>query len=83
MAATHMALLHNSMIRGFNSIYLQAPHIEAKDVEHFVTYSLAWHRLVQTHHDDEEENLFPDMVGIFEDDSIWGNMKEEHGTYFN
>ncbi|GAO15714.1 hypothetical protein UVI_02018730 [Ustilaginoidea virens] len=80
-AATHMALLHNAIIRGFNSIYLQAPHVQTDDVDDFVAYSLAWHKFVVSHHDDEEDRLFPDMIGVLGDHAIWGGMAAEHGTY--
>lgn len=83
MAATHMALVHNSIIRGYNSIYLQAPHVRDEDVSDFVAYAMTWHKFVVSHHDDEEEKLFPDMVSLLGDSKIWGNMKEEHGMYFD
>lgn len=77
-----MALVHNSIIRGYNSIYLQAPHIRDEDLSDFVAYALTWHKFVVSHHDDEEEKLFPDMVSILGDSEIWGNAKEEHGMQF-
>ncbi|KAG6009139.1 hypothetical protein E4U21_003208 [Claviceps maximensis] len=78
-AATHMALLHNALIRGFNSIYVQAPLVQTDDVDDFIGYALTWHKFLVSHHDDEEEKLFPDMEGVLKDDLIWGDMKAEHG----
>ncbi|OAA47857.1 hemerythrin HHE cation binding domain-containing protein [Metarhizium rileyi] len=80
-AATHMALLHNALIRGFNSIYLQAPYVEAADASDFAAYALTWHKFLVSHHDDEEGKLFPDMVGILRDDGIWANMTQEHESF--
>jgi len=55
-----MALVHNSIIRGLNSIYLQAPNIkQEKDVADFLTYMFSWSLLVHMHHDSEESVLFP------------------------
>ena len=79
MDASHMALVHNVFIRGYNSIYQQAPHIRPADYRDFVGYCLAWHEMVQGHHDSEEEVLFP---GIEEATGVKGIMdgeKAEHG----
>lgn len=55
-----MALVHNMIIRGLNSIYLQAPNIKLdQDVEDFLTYMYSWSLLVHMHHDNEEALIFP------------------------
>nr|ANM86612.1 hypothetical protein [Cladonia uncialis subsp. uncialis]AUW30808.1 hypothetical protein [Cladonia uncialis subsp. uncialis] len=80
MDASHMALVHNVFIRGYNSIYQQAPHIRPADYRDFVGYCLAWHEMVQGHHDSEEEVLFP---GIEEATGVKGIMdgeKAEHAS---
>lgn len=77
--ATHMALLHNSIIRGFNSIYRQAQHVPDADKAAFVGYSQTWFRFVKSHHDDEEANLFTKVEEILGDDKIWAETHEEHG----
>ena len=59
MDASHMALVHNVMIHGYNSIYLQAPRIIPADVPDFVNYCLTWYEEVKGHHDSEEIVLFP------------------------
>lgn len=54
-----MALGHNSFIRGFNSIYQQAPRVQHRaDKSDFVGYCLAWIECVATHHHYEETELF-------------------------
>lgn len=77
-----MCLLHNAIIRGFNTIYLQAPHIQEADKADFIGYSLTWFRFVKSHHDDEELNLFPKMEEVLGDKTIWTETHEEHGMSF-
>lgn len=77
--ATHMCLLHNSIIRGFNSIYLQAPHVKEGDRSDFIGYALTWHKFVQSHHDDEEENLFTKVEEVLGDKEVFTETHAEHG----
>lgn len=78
--ASHMCMLHNCIIRGFNSIWLQAPHITDVDKADFIGYSLTWHKFVKSHHDDEEENLFPKVEDQLADKKVWAESHIEHGT---
>ncbi|KAF1812056.1 hypothetical protein P152DRAFT_474285 [Eremomyces bilateralis CBS 781.70] len=57
--ASHMALLHNAILRGFNSIYNQAPSLPRTHHAPFIGYATAWTALVISHHDAEESDLFP------------------------
>lgn len=41
-----MALMHNAIIRALNSIYKQAPHVEAKDNKDFIDYALCWYEIL-------------------------------------
>jgi hemerythrin-like domain-containing protein len=77
--ATHMAHIHNAILRGYNSIYLQAPHVTHEDKSEFVGYAQAWFRFVKTHHDDEEKELFPAVEAIIGTKGIWKETHEEHG----
>ncbi|KAH0273708.1 hypothetical protein KCU91_g5752, partial [Aureobasidium melanogenum] len=79
--ATHMALLHNAILRGFNSIYLQAPHVKVEDYAAFVGYSLTWYRFVKSHHDDEEAELFPKVDDILKEEGIWNETHQEHESF--
>lgn len=55
-----MTLVHNFIIRGLNSIYLQAPNIkQEKDIADFLTYMYSWSLLVHMHHENEELVCFP------------------------
>jgi hemerythrin-like domain-containing protein len=74
-----MALLHNSIFRGYNSIYQQAPHIKDADKSDFIGYCLTWFKFVKSHHDDEEENLFTKIEELLQDKDIWAETHKEHG----
>ena len=54
-----MALVHNSIIRGYNSIYLQARNVKPNEYKDFVGYAYAWYDLLDAHHRGEEEHGFP------------------------
>ena len=73
-----MALVHNVIIRGLNSIYLQArgvapfkiksvtpdnqPAVQLRD--DFVEYCTIWAEFLHAHHHGEEEFLFPEVERI-------------------
>ncbi len=75
-----MALLHNSILRGYNSIYNQLPYIQEEDKSDFMFYSLTWYKFVKSHHDDEEANLFTKIETLLQDKSVFEDSYEEHGT---
>ncbi|EFX04275.1 hypothetical protein CMQ_1203 [Grosmannia clavigera kw1407] len=79
--ATHMCLLHNAILRGYNSIFLQAAHIKEEDKADFIGYCLTWFRFVKSHHDDEEEVLFPKVADVLGDSSVWTQTHEEHESF--
>lgn len=75
-----MALLHNAILRGFNSIYLQAPHVKQTDYADFIGYSLTWYTFVKKHHDDEEKGLFPKVEEAVGQKGVLDKAFEEHGV---
>jgi hemerythrin-like domain-containing protein len=79
LGASHMAQMHNSVFRGYNSIYLQAPHIADGEKQDFIRYCLAWYKLVKTHAAAEEANLFPFTEKLLDDKTVWGETHHEHG----
>jgi hemerythrin-like domain-containing protein len=86
MGATHMCNMHNSIFRGYNSIYQQALHIQEDEKADFIGYALTWYKFVKTHAADEENNLFPKVEQLLRDDTTWGDTHKEHGNqivYFN
>lgn len=58
--SSHMCMVHNSIFRGYNYIYQQAPHVTEADKADFVGYSLTWWKFVTTHAENEEESLCTD-----------------------
>jgi hypothetical protein len=66
-----MTHIHNAILRGYNSIYLQAPHISDADKPAFV----------KSHHDDEEAELFPRVEDVLGETGIWAETHKEHGSW--
>jgi hemerythrin-like domain-containing protein len=57
--AIEMANVHNALLRGLNSIYLQAPYIkDPTDVADLMLYTQAWADTVHHHHSLEETIFF-------------------------
>ncbi|KAI5308696.1 hypothetical protein KEM55_005083 [Ascosphaera atra] len=79
--ASHMALLHNAVLRGFNTIYLQAPLVQPKDYADFIGYSLTWAKFVKKHHDDEEGELFPKVEEALGVIGALDHSRQEHREY--
>lgn len=77
--ASHMTLSHNSFIRGFNSIYQQAPRITESDSKDFIGYCLAWHACVDEHHRYEETKLFPAIEEAVGEKGVLDGEVDEHG----
>ena len=74
-----MALSHNSFIRGYNSIYQQAPRIKETDQGDFIAYCLAWHAVVEEHHDYEETRIFPAIEKALGQKGLFDHELEQHG----
>lgn len=76
-----MVIVHNIIIRGLNSVYLQAPHVEPKDYGDFIGYALCWHELVQSHHSGEEAILFPGIEQGAGERGIMDRNVHQHGKH--
>ena len=74
-----MVLSHNAFIRGFNSIYQQAPRIQPSDTKDFIGYCLAWHDCVEEHHRYEETLFFPAIEDAVGEKSVMDGEIEQHG----
>ncbi|EON97414.1 putative hemerythrin hhe cation binding domain-containing protein [Phaeoacremonium minimum UCRPA7] len=61
--AEEMIIVHNLLLRGINSIYLQCINVERDPavVPDFVSYAETWGKTVHEHHDAEETLVFPEM----------------------
>jgi len=77
-----MALSHNSFIRGFNSIYQQAPRVTlAADKTDFVGYCIAWRNCVSQHHHYEETEFFPALDKAAGKNGLMDGAVDQHGTF--
>lgn len=74
-----MCLVHNSIFRGYNSIYNQAVHVGENEKADFIGYCLTWHKFLKAHADNEDNSLFPRTEKLLEDDTIFGTSHLEHG----
>lgn len=75
-----MALSHNAFIRGFNSIYQQAPRVPDADKLDFAGYCIAWHDCVHQHHHYEETELFPNLDKAAGKTGLMRTAFDEHGA---
>lgn len=76
-----MAMVHNSIFRGYNTIYHQASHVKDVDKADFVGYCLTWYKLVHTHAENEEAGLFLRTEELLGDETIFVESHEEHGEW--
>jgi hemerythrin-like domain-containing protein len=79
-----MALAHNGIIRGLNSIYLQAPNLPAGDVtvaRDFLTYCQCWSESMHHHHDAEEAIFFPEIERITQIQGVMEGNVEQHRAF--
>jgi hemerythrin-like domain-containing protein len=78
-----MSLAHNGIIRGLNSIYLQAPHIPSNkaDTRDFLTYCQCWCESMHHHHDAEESGFFPELERIAGVPGLMAQNVEQHRAF--
>jgi hemerythrin-like domain-containing protein len=58
--AIEMANVHNTLLRGLNAIYLQAPHVHlTQDIADFMLFAATWQDTIHHHHELEETFFFP------------------------
>lgn len=79
-----MSLAHNGIIRGLNSIYLQAANIprdEPETIRDFFTYCQCWSESMHHHHDAEETIFFPSIEKITGVEGIMERNMEQHRAF--
>ncbi|RFU80058.1 hemerythrin hhe cation binding domain-containing [Trichoderma arundinaceum] len=79
--ASEMANVHNMILRGLNSIYLQAPHIKSADEQSFLGYSSCLYDLIHVHHEGEEDILFPAIVDMSGETGVMDQNIEQHHVF--
>ena len=82
-AASEMCLVHNFIIRGYNSIVLQAPYVKREDYSDFVNYSICWLNLIREHHDGEEKMFFPKVEQCVGEACMQGNIDQHRMSLFS
>lgn len=81
--ASHMALSHNSFIRGFNSIYQQATRVQQPvDRVDFAGYCLAWIDCVSAHHHYEETEFFPNVNKAAGETGLMAGAVHQHEEFY-
>lgn len=76
-----MAVVHNQLIRGLNSIYHQAEFVPEADADNFVTFCECWSQSVHSHHDNEEKVEFPLIEELSGDKGIMERNVVEHSEF--
>lgn len=80
--ANEMAFAHNSMLRGLNSIYLQASFVQKpRDVSDFLFFIYAWAGWVSHHHVLEEEKMFPGFERVIGVPNFLETNVEQHHSF--
>jgi hypothetical protein len=63
--AREMAMAHNGILRGLNSIYNQCLYVKSpQDIADLLLYTKFWCDWIHEHHEAEERLLFPEMERI-------------------
>ena len=79
--ASEMACVHNMVIGGLNSIYLQAPHIHPKDEGSFLQYCACFYEVLHIHHSGEEAYMFPAVEEMSGEKGIMECNVEQHQAF--
>lgn len=69
------------VLRGLNSIYLQASYIKPEDEKSFLQYSACLYDLLHVHHQGEEDILFPVIEQMSGKKGIMDQNIEQHHTF--
>lgn len=75
-----MCVIHNSLLRGLNSIYIQGPNIHPPEYKDFIGYSLCWHSVVHEHHTSEEDQFFPEIEEAVGEKGLLDSNVQQHST---
>jgi hemerythrin-like domain-containing protein len=80
-----MIVIHNIAIRAVNAIYLQSVNVgvkgSPKDQSDFLDYCSTWAVFIHSHHDEEEEYVFPDIERLAGVPGLMGNNVEQHQAF--
>lgn len=78
-----MVLSHNAFIRGYNSIFQQAPRVQSPtDKTEFVGYCVAWVDCVLQHHHYEETEFFPNLNKAAGQRDLMAGAVHQHEAFY-
>lgn len=77
-----MACAHNCMLRGLNSIYLQAEYVKKpQDIKDFLFFIKSWADWVSDHHILEEKQMFPGFEKVIGTTGFLNSNVEQHHAF--
>ena len=76
-----MALAHNIIIRGLNSVYVQAPYVQPADQHAFLLYARNLFGMLAIHHDSEEETIFPAVERMAGEPGVMAANVAQHQAF--
>jgi Hemerythrin HHE cation binding domain len=80
--ATDMCHVHNLIIRGMNSIYLQSPYVKTpSDIADLFFYTKTLIACINAHHDGEEKYLFPGLIAYTGNSNIMSVNQVQHAAF--
>ena len=80
-SASTMCVVHNALLRGLNSIVIQAPNIQAADYKDFIGYSFCWYSAIHEHHTSEEDQFFPEIEASVGEKSLLDGNIQQHSKH--
>ncbi|KUI68305.1 hypothetical protein VM1G_03929 [Cytospora mali] len=84
VVAQEMCLVHNVLLRGINSVYLQCVNVEVQSPESipdFVNYAEQWGLSVHEHHETEETFFFPEIESFAGAEGIMEASVGQHEAF--
>lgn len=79
--AMEMIIVHNMLLRGINSIYLQSLSVPTNLQPDFANFALTWGESIEEHHHTEETLLFPVYAKITNEPAIMGAEIAQHEAF--
>jgi hypothetical protein len=76
-----MALVHNTFLRAFNSIYAGALTLQPSDYKPFLSYANAIYQALEAHHTGEETTGFPSIEKATGTKGLMDVNVAQHGTH--
>lgn len=80
-----MCMIHNVLLRGINAIYNQASGVSArgtaKDKTDFANFAINWGEMITSHHEVEENVLFPEINEMTKSPGLMDANVGEHKLF--